>query len=478
MFSPLLALAMARSVVGPYPFSWTEDGTAVDLTRPYWHRVSSTIPSPGGATTITNFTRNFSTVPAAAAAPGKMVVSVEQRAFGVEPGAVDTLVRFSRPVEDSSRPSGSREGAATSVCPPTPTLAAVNSLDVTLAVPPGGHAALHGFVGSVGASVDFSEYAEVLTPGGAPITKSPSGGRSSNGVLPFFAVHINTSGTGAGGTTAGLVLSIGWSGSWVMRAGLSADGKRVRVQAGLLSFNASLTPGQGFRAARVLAVSYAGLDVIDAWNRHRRVLSRHYVPKDAATGLLRGGLVSGWTAQTYNADLTEANMLAMVAGIKASGVEAAWIDFGWYIGGSLNAVGNWEMPPDHSVDKTKFPRSLAPIAEAAHNGGGGGPGTTKFIVWFEPERAGRSTYLGPAGPNKVPCARALARARPTRPRPSVPPSPSRRCTLSPCGRSLAPHSLTCTSTISRFLALSLSRSLAPASAHLGHLPPAPPASHA
>ena len=121
---------------------------------------------------------------------------------------------------------------------------------------------------------------------------------------------------------------IGWSGSWTASFRLSADSTRVVVKAGLALFNASIDPGQRFRAARVLACTYSGDDIHDGFNAHKHALAKHYLRKDSQTGLVRGGMVSSWTAQTYHADVNEANMLAMVAGVHAAGVESVWIDFG------------------------------------------------------------------------------------------------------------------------------------------------------
>ena len=201
-------------------------------------------------------------------------------------------------------------------------------------------ATLHGFLGSSGAATDFAECASPL-PAGATVVREPVGGRSSNGApehnapectLPFYGIHFNNTSATDG---HGVVFSIGWSGSWRMTAMRSADGRSVRVLAGLANLSAPLAPGQGFRGVRTLRVTYSGPDVLSGYNVHRRALSRHFLRLDDSNHV-RGGLVSSWTAQTYSGDrntadhgiLNSKNMLAMTRGVKAAGVEASWIDVG------------------------------------------------------------------------------------------------------------------------------------------------------
>ena len=362
------------------PFSFTADGLAVNVDGPGWTRSPSSVaPVPGGTLAVTNFSTNFSCSGGGSLVGGRnncgsTVVSFEERTFRIAPGAAGTLLRF-------------RQVAGTSAA-----ISAVNTLDVTLPIPLGAAATLHGFEGSRKSSRDFAETATPL-PRGATVAAWPIGGRSSNGVLPFFGIHFNTTNATAG---SGLVFSLGWSGSWLVNVSVDPLGRAVRVTAGLYAFDAALLAGQSFRAARVLAVNYSGSDVIVGWNAHRQLLARYYAPKDAA-GRLRGGMVSSWTAQTYRV-VNERDMLAMVTGNKAAGIESVWIDFSWYLGGSLSSVGNWKMPPTASVDPRKFPDGLQRIAEAAH----AGPGPKQsFIVWFEPERAGAASYLGPGGPERA-----------------------------------------------------------------------------
>jgi hypothetical protein len=90
---------------------------------------------------------------------------------------------------------------------------------------------------------------------------APQGGRSSNGVLPYFSVY---------GTDAGSVYSIGWSGGWealveqaddqVSSSSSSSGGVTVKVMhtstARTGNLCTSMRPGEAFRSMRIIAVPF------------------------------------------------------------------------------------------------------------------------------------------------------------------------------------------------------------------------------
>ena len=267
--------------------SWATDGEAVNFSR--WRRTSNERTLPDG-TVERNITLER----------GGTEATIEQRVFAM---ATETLLRFKQ-VQGVS-----------------PRLSAINTLDVALPVPTGAEATLHGFSGSAASAMDYSATELPLLPGAAS-SHVPVGGRSSNGVLPFFGIHFSSSSSGGGGgagaggsgVDGGFVFSVGWSGSWQVNVSRSADGHSVRVQAGLAYFDASLQPGQSFRGTRILAANYTGADVLEGYNVHRHALSKHFLRRDSR-GNVRGGLVSSWTAQTYQNNVDEQNMLDMIAGV-------------------------------------------------------------------------------------------------------------------------------------------------------------------
>eukprot|EP01051_Picozoa_sp_SAG22_P003357 SAG22_NODE_162_length_16848_cov_16.978267_11_plen_578_part_00 len=340
--------------------------TLADLRGPGWKR---TVSACEGSKNTTLVYKDATTVVAL------------QRFFGG--GGTETLLRLSLPA--------SAQG-------PSPLLTNISSLDTIVPVPAGETATLHGFAGGDPSPAQFASTLATITR--APLVFEPKGGRSSNGVLGFFAVQTNSS-----GRSEGLVLSIGWSGSW--RATFERVETGVRVRVALATFSSQLHPGESFRAVRVLAVNFSGAeDVYDGYNAHRRILAKHYLRKDSG-GNIRGGIVSSWTAQFYHAAVNTQNMIAMTSGVKAAGVENTWIDFGWYKSAtcadtgqgcsppaSLGDVGNWKLPPTESVNANAFPLplSLKAVANVAH----AGDARTKFTVWFEPESVCPDCYLGPS----------------------------------------------------------------------------------
>jgi alpha-galactosidase len=251
--------------------------------------------------------------------------------------------------------------------------------------------------------VDYSTNESTFVSWIAPLQRtafSPTGGRSSNGELPFFVTTVD----GPGGN--GLVVSIGWSGSWqaqVSREGDQGD-TRISVSHGSADFPAGfcggILPGELFRSMRILLVSFPadGPDGYHAGiNAHRRLLVAYKLPRttDAHGQVqLQGALVSSWSWINWPQwpSLTLEQQLWHVAAVKnSSAVEAYWLDAGWFNGGFPNGVGNWQFPNlTATVDADEFPGgTLLPLAEAAH----AQPNPVLNIVWFEPERIAPGTYL-------------------------------------------------------------------------------------
>ena len=240
-------------------------------------------------------------------------------------------------------------------------------------------------------------------PGAAAATEfAPNGGRSSNGALPFFAAAVQ----GAGGQ--GLLVSVGWSGSW--RARLARDAAsgatRVTVSHGSLQAPAgvcgALAPGERLRSMRAIAVPFAGATPEGyhaAVNAHRRVLLRYKLPR-ARDGALQGALVASWSWLGWPEypHLTLAQQLWHAAAVKnSSSVEAYWLDAGYFNGGFPNGVGNWDAANISStICAAEFPGgTLAPLAALAH----ATPNAIQNIVWFEPERVAAGTLIARAHPD-------------------------------------------------------------------------------
>jgi len=244
----------------------------------------------------------------------------------------------------------------------TPILENIRSLDLRLTAPPG-DIVLHHAHGSTCAATDFLPIDDGVAPN-ATINLAPNGGRSSDGQLPFFNLHW---------TGGGIVGAIGWSGQWALS--LKRDGATgLTVQAGQQVTHLKLHPGESIRTPRILLVRWAGADPLLGHNLLRRLLLAHYVPR--VNGEIAVPPVTQLTWFSFNTgnDVTEANQLAAMAPMVATGVEGYWLDAGWFEGGWPAGAGSWV--PKHAA----FPNGLKPLGDAAHKQG------LKFVVWFEPER--------------------------------------------------------------------------------------------
>jgi len=210
---------------------------------------------------------------------------------------------------------------------------------------------------------------------------TPNGGRSSDGVLPFFNVELRN---------GGLMLAVGWSGQWQVAVKRERFGN-VAVAAGMAKTHLRLRPGESIRTPRILLLAWEGADRFRGHNLLRRLLLQSYVPKlngqpvtapiahnTAAAACLR--MASG------GENANERNQLAAIARCAELGMEAYWLDAYWYPYPWSTNVGNWFPRPED------FPRGLKPLADAAHERG------LKFVLWYEPERVRRGSRLAKEHP--------------------------------------------------------------------------------
>nr|WP_303652767.1 alpha-galactosidase [Paludisphaera mucosa] len=203
---------------------------------------------------------------------------------------------------------------------------------------------------------------------------SSFGGRSSDGVLPFFKLV---------GRAAGASIDVGWSGDWSAEFRVFFRGQAV-ARIGQRTFHAKLRPGESIRTPSIVVHFWDKKDPERGGNLHRRFLRKHFTPTVA------GQPVDPPIAASPHATIgfektTEANMLRQIANVARHGVgfDYWWIDAGWYTCGDNWAryVGNVDPDP------ARFPSGLKPVADAAHAAG------MRFLLWNEPERVMPGTWL-------------------------------------------------------------------------------------
>jgi alpha-galactosidase len=86
--------------------------------------------------------------------------------------------------------------------------------------------------------------------------------------------------------------------------------------------------------------------------------------------------------------VTERNQLEVIRGLPDVGIEAYWLDAGWFQGLWPGGRGSW-------VPNQNFPDGLRPLADAAHARG------MKFLLWFDPEGVGPNSLIAKQHPEWV-----------------------------------------------------------------------------
>jgi len=250
----------------------------------------------------------------------------------------------------------------------TPILADVHAADFRVARDRSGKFTIYHADGSHEQITDFRAHETALSPG-ATLRFAPDGGRSSDGVMPFFNVMRDN---------GGMMLAIGWTGQWA--AVFTREGADLTIQAGMELTHLRLHPGEEIRTPAILLLFYSG-DRLRGHNLLRSLLLRHYSRRPGGRAVDPPVATSGATIGFNN--VSEANQVQAIANVAAHTlpVNCWWVDAGWSTGGFPLGMGTWDPDP------TRFPRGLKPVAEAAHKAG------FKFLVWFEPERVMPGTWL-------------------------------------------------------------------------------------
>ncbi len=209
----------------------------------------------------------------------------------------------------------------------------------------------------------------------APVRLAPYGGRSSDGVLPFFNLAAPDGG--------GLVMGIGWTGQWAASFVPAADGGAA-LRAGMELTRLRLHPGEEIRTPAILLLFWSGGDSLRGNNLLRRLLLEHYTPRPGGKPVEPPVAASPHGVIAFS-DSTEENMLRVVDALTARKfpVDTFWIDAGWNGDQKewARSVGSWEP------NRERYPRGMKPVADAARAGG------YRFLLWFEPERVMPGTWL-------------------------------------------------------------------------------------
>ena len=210
---------------------------------------------------------------------------------------------------------------------------------------------------------------------------APTGGRSSDETaFPFFNLQSQNE---------GVMVAIGWTGQWQSRI-IRKENKGITLVAGMEKTHLKILPGEKIRTPRMLLLFWQDQDRLRGHNLFRQFILKHHTPQQ--NGLpIQGPLACNGGAFMFNEFTlaTEHNMIALAERYQQFGLQAEywWIDAGWYgsmeweRGGWYQNVGNWYIRKEH------FPNGIRPVSDAVKKMG------MKLILWFEPERVSRGTWL-------------------------------------------------------------------------------------
>lgn len=201
------------------------------------------------------------------------------------------------------------------------------------------------------------------------------GGRSADGVLPFFDVNDGES---------GVMIAVGWTGQW--EAQLDRTENRVRIRTGLPEASFRMLPGEEFCTGSVTLLPYSG-GIDRAHNTWRRYLKNEVSPIGRYHGE-RGSQVP-FSAIFWGGVSSEA-LLRRWKGILENGLpfECCWIDAGWYepLRGitTKEQLSEWSNIGTWETNRFFHPDGYRDAVDTLH------AQNIKMMVWMEPERVRKS----------------------------------------------------------------------------------------
>lgn len=263
----------------------------------------------------------------------------------------------------------------------SPVLKSVQGVDMRWPERARGEAVFHWMRGDDNTGQSFAPREKAFPPGRPDsITLAPNGGRSSDGVAPFF---------NAAWKGGGVAVAVGWTGQWQAVCAREADGE-MYFWAGQQSVSLALNPGETIRTPRILMVFWEGSDPLRGSNLVRQLLIRHVLPR--RNGQLVYAPICASVNEVDPGGNYEGPHVRAMPALAARGYEAFWSDMDpqhWYPGGFPEGTGNWVADP------TKYPRGMKPVGEAAHKAG------LQYLLWFEPERVHFGTRVEKEHPEWV-----------------------------------------------------------------------------
>ncbi|HWE63530.1 MAG TPA: alpha-galactosidase [Chloroflexota bacterium] len=212
---------------------------------------------------------------------------------------------------------------------------------------------------------------------GESLTMAPNGGRACDGAFPYFRIIFED---------GGLTLAVGWPGQW--SASFEGLEQGVGIKAGQEKTQLRLLPGERIRTPRMTIMAWTG-DEARAVNLWRRWYRDHVLPRPDGSPLRPLLTAAGTDEGEEFTAATEDNQIRYMEKFSTLGFayDVWWIDAGWYPCYDEHHERKWRLTGTWEPDPERFPRGFRPIAEQATESG------ARLLVWFEPERVTRDSWL-------------------------------------------------------------------------------------
>jgi alpha-galactosidase len=256
---------------------------------------------------------------------------------------------------------------------PTPILEDIQALDTRFERNAEGEFLLHHSRGTPNSPTDYQPLETTLAPK-AEKRLSGKGGRPTNSDLCYFNLEW---------PGEGIIIALGWPGQWAAQFQRDEAANGLRLRAGQELTHFKLLPGEEVRTPLVALLFWQG-DWIHAQNLWRRWMIADNLPRPG--GKLPPPQLAVYTGRVHHEmqEATEENQKMFIDRYLEEGIKPDywWMDAGWYpFKEGWGDTGTWEPDPK------RFPRGLRPISDYAHARG------VKTLLWFEPERVRRGTWL-------------------------------------------------------------------------------------
>jgi alpha-galactosidase len=260
----------------------------------------------------------------------------------------------------------------------TPLVSDLLGLDINLLKVETSKFLLHHHLGTRVRADDFAPFATDIAPN-MSLRFAPQAGRALGGAFPYFNLEMDGQ---------GLIVVVGWPGQWAATFNRNIV-QDMHITARQEQTHFVLHAGEEVRTPLMVLQFYEG-DSVRAQNIWRRWMLAHNLPKPH--GKLPPVLMNACSSHQFN-EMQNANTENQKLFVdryleEKLPLDYWWMDAGWYkcanpADGQLTwwVTGTWE------VDEDRFPGGLKPISDHTHAKG------VKTIVWFEPERVYKGTWL-------------------------------------------------------------------------------------